>query len=64
MYYALVNVQNFVRGLMFYKLLLHCTNYPNSTALTSKSPLNLMYSTSSLLAWLCSFCLILANKSP
>lgn len=43
MHYVLVNIQNFVRGLMFYKLLLHCTNHRNSKALTSKSPLNLMY---------------------
>jgi hypothetical protein len=41
--YVLLNVQNFVRGSMFYKLLLHCTNYGNSTALTSMSPLDLMY---------------------
>jgi hypothetical protein len=43
MHYVLVNIQNFVRGLMFYKLLLHSTNYRNSTALTSKSPLYFMY---------------------
>jgi len=43
MNYVIVNIQNFVRGLTFYKLLLHYTNYRNSKALTSKSPLNLMY---------------------
>jgi hypothetical protein len=43
MHYVLVNIQNFVRRLMFYKLLLHCTNYGNSKALTSKSSLNIMY---------------------
>jgi len=43
MHYVLVNIQNFVRRLMFYKLLLLCTNYRNSKALTSKSSLNIMY---------------------
>jgi hypothetical protein len=43
MHYVLVNIQNFVRSLMFYKLLLHCTNNRNSKALTSKSSLNIMY---------------------